>query len=259
MCRFAAYLGPDIPLARLLLQPDHSLVKQSYQPREMATALLNADGFGVGWYNADDHPARYRNTQPIWSDPNVAALANSLTRKLWLAYVRSATDGFATGLSNTQPFVDHELVFFHNGYINGFAQGARQRLRRWLRPEIEAAIQGNTDSEYLFAALRQLLWEDAEASVEEALRGLCERLAEWAGGEQTLLNLAVSDGRRVYAVRHALDSACPSLYYTTDDELFPAAQVLASEPLTEDGLWQPVPPHHLLILDPDEPPSLTAL
>jgi glutamine amidotransferase len=259
MCRFAAYLGPEVPLERLLLQPDHSLVKQSYQPREMATALLNADGFGVGWFNEDERPAAYRNTLPIWADPNIADLARSFQRPLWLAYVRSATDGFSTGLSNTQPFTDTELVFFHNGFVDGFAAGARPRLRQWLRPEIEAGIHGNTDSEYLFAVLRQLLWEDEEASVEDALRSMCELVADWAGRQRALLNLAVSDGRRVYSLRHALHFDCPSLYYTTDDELFPAAQVLASEPLTEAGFWQPVPPHHLLILDPDEPPALAAL
>ena len=259
MCRFAASLGPDIALERFLLQPRHSLVRQSYQPREMATALLNADGFGIGWYNPDGRPARYRNTLPIWADPNVPELARSLQRDLWLAYVRSATDGFATGLSNTQPFVDDDLLFLHNGFVNGFAHGARPRLRQWLRPDVEAGVHGNTDSEYLFAILRQLLWEDDETSVEDALRGMSELMAEWAGGEQALLNLAVSDGRRVYALRHALDAECPSLYYTTDDELFPGAQVLASEPLTEAGFWRPVPPHHLLILDPDEPPSLIPL
>lgn len=259
MCRFAAYLGPQIPLQRFLLEPEHSLVKQSWQPREMRTAVLNADGFGFGWYNPDDTPACYRNTLPIWADPNVAELARSLVRPLWMAYVRSATDGFATGFNNTQPFVDEELMFLHNGYVDAFPAQARPHIRRWLRADLEATIHGNTDSEYLFAVLRQLLYEDEDTTVETALRRLCDRLADWSGGRAVLLNLAVSDGRRVYALRHALHEQCPSLYYTADDEAFPGAQLLASEPLTDAEFWRPVPPHHLLVLDPEDPPSLLPL
>jgi glutamine amidotransferase len=69
----------------------------------------------------------------------------------------------------------------------------------------------------------------------------------------------ITDGQRLYATRHGLNHECPSLYYTTDDELFPGGQVIASERLTGDSYWQPVPEHHILILDPDKPPELLAL
>jgi len=49
------------------------------------------------------------------------------------------------------------------------------------------------------------------------------------------------------------------LYYTTDDETFPDARRLASEPLTESGIWQSVPEHQILILSPEEPPELLSL
>jgi glutamine amidotransferase len=257
VCRFAVYLGPDGGLSRFLLEPDHSLVKQAWQPREMQTALLNADGFGFGWYNHIE-PAAYRNVLPIWADPNLASLGRSLERGLWLAHVRSATPGFGAGLANTQPFTDDELMFVHNGFITDFATRIRQPLRRWLAPAIEAGIGGNTDSEHLFAILRQLLLEDDERDLTDAMRLMHGLLIEW-GAEHALLNLALTDGGRVVALRHALGSECPSLYFTTDDDMFPGAQLLASEPLTETGVWQTVPPHHLLTLDPDEPPQLTPL
>jgi glutamine amidotransferase len=70
----------------------------------------------------------------------------------------------------------------------------------------------------------------------------------------------ISDGMRIYATRHAINHECPSLYYTTDDDSFPEdAQLVASERLTEGGLWQAVPEHHVLILDPQAPPELLAL
>jgi glutamine amidotransferase len=258
VCRFAAYVGPDLPLQSFLLEPGHSLLRQSWQPREMQEALLNADGFGIGWYNGDA-PALYRNTHPIWADANLPDLGRSLARPLWLAGVRSATPGFTTGLANTQPFCDDELIFVHNGYVTGFTTHVRGQMRRWLEPELEASIHGNTDSEYLFAVLRQLLRQDEEASLEEALRRLCQQVLGWLDEGGALLNIAVADGRQVFALRHAIDGNCPSLYYTSDDERFPGGQLLASEPLTESDYWLPVPPHHLLVLDPDEPPSLSAL
>lgn len=257
MCRFAAYLGPELPLGRFLLEPDHSLVRQSWQPREMQTAMLNADGFGVGWYNGSA-PATYRQMLPIWADPNLADLGNSLARRLWLAHVRSATPGYAAGHANTQPFADAELLFVHNGFVTDFAYTVRPRLRRWLRPEIEAGIHGGTDTEYLFAVVRQLLAEDPERDLTDALRLLHTLLLEW-GAEQALLSMALSDGARVVALRHAIGCDCPSLYFTADDDLFPDAQLVASEPLTEIGFWQAIPPHHLLVLDEDEPPQLLPL
>ena len=260
MCRIAAYLGPEIPLARFLLEPEHSLVVQSWAPRELKYARLNADGFGFAWYGPDDRPATYVNSLPIWSDVNLASLGRSLTGDLWLASVRSATSGFAAGPANTQPYCDEDVVFTHNGYLSNFHTATRPALCDFLAPPILAAIQGNTDSEYLFALIRHLLAEDDELALESAIGEAFSLLEDWAGDEVALLNLVMSDGERIYACRHAINHDSPSLYYTTDDEGFPdGAQLIASEALTTTGLWQPVPDHHILILDPEAPPELLAL
>lgn len=39
--------GAKRSLAHALVKAPHSLLVQSYQPREMTAGLLNADGFGV--------------------------------------------------------------------------------------------------------------------------------------------------------------------------------------------------------------------
>lgn len=260
MCRIAAYLGPDIPLRRLLTAPEHSLVIQSWAPRELRFARLNADGFGFGWFNAEGMPETYRNPTPIWSDPNLDTLARTLHSDLWLAMVRSATPGFGNHVSNTQPFCDGDLLFTHNGYIESFRETLRAELQRELTPPIEADIRGDTDSEYVFALLRQLLADDDELAIETALGEVLGMLGDWTGQSSALLNLVLSDGERIYAARHAINGDCPSLYYSVDDESFPeGAQLVASEPLTDRSYWQPVPEHHILILDPDSPPELLAL
>ncbi|MDX9766018.1 MAG: ergothioneine biosynthesis protein EgtC [Ectothiorhodospiraceae bacterium] len=260
MCRHAAYLGPPIPLARFLLEPAHGLLQQATAPRELLYAGLNGDGFGFGWYAPDDGTAVYRNPAPIWTDPNLEALGRSLEADLWIATVRSATPGFPPGLINTQPFHDGDHLFTHNGFIRDFTRSLRPALLRILHPDIEAAVRGNTDSEYLFALLRQMLWEDGGRAPEVAIAETLGLVEEWADDAPALLNLLFSDGERIYATRHAINHACPSLYYTTDDEAFPdGAQLVASECLTEDGLWHTVPEHHILILDAEAPPELIAL
>ena len=259
MCRLAAYLGPEIELERFLLEPEHSLYQQSWQPRELRYAKLNADGFGFGWYAADDRPAAYVSAMPIWSDHNLPPLARSMRSDLWLASVRSATPGFASGAANTQPFCDDDFLFMHNGYIKQFNQHARLRLCEFISPNIHADIRGNTDSEYLFALVRHLLAEDEELALESAIGEAMSLVEDWVEDDEALLNIVMSDGERIYATRHAFNHDSPTLYYTTDDESFPDAQLIASEALTATGLWQPVPDHHILVLDPDEPPELLAL
>jgi glutamine amidotransferase len=259
MCRIAAYLGEPVALSRFLLDPPHSLEVQGWSPQELKYTTLNADGFGFAWYDETDTPTVYVNPAPIWSDPNLPQLARALKSPLWLASVRSATPGIPVNHVNTQPFVDDEFLFDHNGLIDDFHGAVQQRMMQQLAPELLATVRGNTESEYLFAALRQLLNDNPDLPVETALAELMDNIASWAEGNRCLLNLVVSDGERLYAVRHALGDDCPSLYYTTDDEMFPGAQLIASERLTESSFWQSVPEHQILILDPEEPPELLSL
>jgi glutamine amidotransferase len=259
MCRLAAYLGPEIPLQHFLLEPAHSLYRQAREPRELLYTKLNADGFGFGWYDPDGSPSIYTSILPIWSDGNLPHLARSLSRPLWLAEVRSATDDQPVHPCNTPPFYDERHLFAHNGFIGEFHLQVRPALQDMLSPPVAATIQGNTDSEYLFACLRQLLVDKPHRPPGDALGELLDLLAEWVDEQPALLNIIVTEGERLYACRHAINHECPSLYYTTDDELFPGGQLLASERFTEDSFWQPVPEHHILILDAEKPPELLEL
>lgn len=244
MCRLAAYLGPPITLQQFMLDPPHSLVVQAYAPTEMETAVLNADGFGVGWFNDDGRPAAYRSMAPAWADPNLPELGRSLARGAWFANVRSATDPFSGGYSNTQPFIVDGLLFLHNGFVDDFANGPRSAMRRWLGEAHERAIAGNTDSEYLFAVWRQLV-DDHGGDWGEAFHALVRLLGDWAGDRKVLLNIIVSDGHHLAFMRHALNAEPPSLYVTEAPPGFPGATLVASEPLTETGAWQALRPGEL--------------
>ncbi|SDG32628.1 glutamine amidotransferase [Limimonas halophila] len=251
MCRLAAYVGQPLALDQFLRTPPHSLIEQAHAPRETLSATLNADGVGVGWYADDGGPAAYRSTLPAWGDANLPALGRSLTRPLWLANVRSATDPLSIAVANTMPFAADGLLFLHNGFLSGFAEVVRTRMRAWLRPEVEAGIAGTTDSEYVFAALRQLAADDPGADLTVHVERLLGLLRDWMQGGKALLNLAVSDGTRVVAVRHALAAAPPSLYVHTGHDGFAGGRLVASEPLDGDAGWTPVPSDHLVVLEAD--------
>ena len=96
MCRMTAYLGEsEIQLSSLVLEPEHSLLVQSYAPKEMMSGVVNADGFGTGWYapEVDEEPAVYRSVAPIWADRSFASIAPKVRSSTVFAAVRSATLG----------------------------------------------------------------------------------------------------------------------------------------------------------------------
>ncbi len=257
MCRLATYLGPAISLAQFLLAPPHGLLPQSYAPREMREGHVNADGYGIGWLTPTDELARLTYSLPIWADHNLGTLAPHLHSPVWLATVRSATSGLANHPANTQPYLADGLLFLHNGYLANFP-AVRSRIRRMLSAEVETAIAGTTDSEYVFALLRQIL-SAADFDVREALREFARRAIDDLAVERGLLNIVVTDGERIYALRHAINAPAPTLYFTSDDEDYPGAVLIASEPVTDGPYWQTIPEHHILTVDGNKPVELISL
>ena len=51
MCRILAYAGPPVALDALLSAPPHSLEHQAGAPRLQDPGRINADGWGVAWYD----------------------------------------------------------------------------------------------------------------------------------------------------------------------------------------------------------------
>ncbi|MCK5669462.1 MAG: ergothioneine biosynthesis protein EgtC [Gammaproteobacteria bacterium] len=257
MCRLAAYLGPEISLGRFLMEPDHSLYRQSWEPGEMEEAVLNADGFGFAWLNPSKQIAIYTDTRPIWSDTNLGSLCESLFSPYWLANVRSATPGQQITQSNTHPFKIDQILFTHNGYIEDFNPKIRAIFHEILDASIQAEIQGNTDSEYLFALLRQQLLQTPD--IAEAFPAIVSTLSEIISDEKVLLNLIVGDGTQFYVLRHAINGQCPTLYYSTEENDFPDSILIASEALTESGKWQAVPEHRGCTISDNTPPNFISL
>lgn len=249
MCRLLAYLGSPISLQPLLYEPEHSLIVQSYQPREMLSGVVNADGFGVGWYHPqkDTEPFTYKNTLPIWNDINLPSLSRYVESGCLLSYVRSATAGQALDFSNCQPFQYQRLLFIHNGRVEKFRQTLYQPIRKLLNDEIYQWIGGTTDSEHIFALMLSQWQANPGKTLEQALHITLLKLAEMAKKHQTDVsaNLVISDGDRLIASRFSTKSPAPSLYWTGNDPTFPNGVIIASEPLSGDN-WNFCPENSII-------------
>lgn len=247
----AAYSGTPIPLHDFLRAPGHSLIEQAHAPAETVSATVNADGIGIGWYAPDGQPATYRSGLPAWADPNLDGLSRSLSQTVWIANVRSATDPLSNAIANTQPFIDHHRLFLHNGFIEDFARCVRRPLRAALEPAYEAAINGTTDSEYLFALLRQQT--DRQDDLVAGVQATAQQLHTWldAAGVGALCNIIVADGTRLVVLRHAYGYAPPSLYIHARHPGFAGGALAASEPLDNDTGWTAVAQDQIVTLEPD--------
>ncbi len=254
MCRLLGYLGLPVHLDRLLYKLDHSLVAQSYQPREMTAGLLNADGFGVGWHHAQrqTEPFIYRNTQPIWNDPNLLSLSRYVESGSVLANVRSATPGLAVDLSNCQPFQHALILGVHNGFIANFRQTLYRPIRDRLSDLAYQSIHGLTDSEHIFALFIDVLQTDPHISLREALYQTIQGLVKLAEKYQVEFsaNLVLSDGQQLVASRFANRDPVPTLYWLRNDPILPQGVLVASEPMF-DGNWQALPDRSLLTVTHD--------
>jgi gamma-glutamyl hercynylcysteine S-oxide hydrolase len=232
VCRHLAYIGPPVTLERLLLQPPHSLRNQASAPRHQSQGTVNADGFGVGWYDRAlrAEPARFRTTRSIWADPSFASVAGLVTTRAALAAVRNASPGNPVDENGTAPFTEGKWLFSHNGFVPGFRSGVGRTLRSEVGGKRANAMRGAIDSELLFALVLDRL--DRGASPADALVSVVE-LVE--GLTTARLNLLLTDGERIAAtaVRNSL--------FVLDDRQVAGSVVVASEPYDDDPAWEVVP------------------
>ena len=218
MCRHLAWLGEPRTISSLVLDPPYGLRRQSYAPRRQNRGLLNADGWGVGFYVPGlEEPVRWRSAKPLWGDASFASVAPLLSSGAVLAAVRSATVGMPMEETAAAPFSDGHWLMSHNG-----------RLDKTLLPprhEAESACDSAALAAHVFA-------EGPEQVAETILKVA-------AADPDSFLSVLLTDGERVLAV-----SWGDSMSYLVE----PDGVVVASEPYDDDGRWVDVPDHHLLEL-----------
>ena len=248
MCRHLAYFGPPIRIGRLLVDPPHGLVTQSWAPRRQRHGTVNVDGFGVGWYPlsaAEDppdvraEPARHRGSGPVWADPTFADLARVIRTGALLAAVRSATPGMAAGAAAAAPFRRGRWLFSHNGRLDGWPEAAAALAAR-LPPQRLLQLDAAGDSALLWALVDDLLsrGRDPGTALAEVVTA-----ARCAGTGR--FNLLLTDG-----VRIAATAAGDTLFWRRPALPDVASGVVvASEPYDDDPAWQEVDDDRLLVAD----------
>ena len=254
MCRWVAYSGSPVLIEDLLYMPKNSLIVQSLNS-QLGAEPTNGDGFGLGWYGAQETPGRFRSTEPAWNDRNLRDLSAHISSRMVLAHVRAST-GSPVQETNCHPFRHGRWLWMHNGYLNGFAAMKRD-LSMAIDPALYADIEGSTDTEtFFYLALTYGLMDDPPAAVARAV-GVIEATAQRLGVPFPVqMTVATTDGETLWAFRYSSEGRSRSLFRSTDAatlrQQHPDSPVLAkvsddarlvvSEPLGDlQGAWREVP------------------
>jgi glutamine amidotransferase len=233
MCRHLAYLGPPRSLSSLLYEPEHSLELQSWKPKHQREGAMNADGWGVGWWDVAvrPEPARYRTASPMWTDRSFRSVAEVVQAGSCMAAVRSATPPSPIVDTGNAPFTAGPWLFSLNGFVRSFRGPVGEGLRRQVTEDRAVAIDGSSDTEVLFALVLDAL--DRGATPEEALAGT---VAEARRRSEAVLNLLLSDGHTIVGTTFG-----NSLFTLHGAGLATGGVLVASEPLDGHDGWARVP------------------
>lgn len=210
MCRHFAWLGSPRSLASLVLEPEHGLLTQSYRPRRQRHGVLNADGWGVGFYPDGSGPARWRSDRPLWSDASFASVAPTISSGAVIASVRSASVGMPTDVSASAPFLSGQWLLSHNGIVDCAVLGPQQGA--------ESVCDAAQLAAYVFSR--------EPADVGKIIADVGHR------DPHSRLNVLLTDGSRILATTWG-DTL--STLQTPDGVL------VASEPSDDDPSWIDVP------------------
>jgi predicted glutamine amidotransferase len=221
----------------------------------------NPHGWGVAWYSREGWRL-YKEPRPLHSSSRARrVLEKYVVGRIIISHVRLATTG-SLSPANTHPWIYHGWAFAHNGSILD-----RDALHELLDPE-HRDLEGETDSEILL----HLIVQEAERAgdpVEGIRRAVGLVLEERISF--TSLNFVASDGRRLYAYRHARESLDyytlylirrpwegPELEYISPKtrQLIRSklaggekAVLVASEPMSDEPRWTLIPDRTLVIVD----------
>lgn len=222
MCRHLGWLGSPVSVASLVLEPSHGLVVQSYAPRRQKHGTMNADGWGVGFFDGDGGEVRrWRSAAPLWGDASFASVAPALRSGCIVAAVRSATVGMPIEPSASAPFSDGRWLLSHNGVVD----------RAVLPPS--SAAESTVDSAVLAALV-----------FARGLDALGDTISEVGDADPNArLNILAGNGARLLAT-------------TWGDTLSVLRRadgvVVASEPYDDDPDWREVPDRYLVEVTADD-------
>ena len=241
MCRLTAYAGEPVAADALVFGGTHSLLEQSYVPRELLHGRVNADGYGVVWYRGAT-PVRTGGARPIWQDEDLRTLLEGASSSTILASVRNATPDIPME-GGSLPLVHGRWSFILNGFVGDFRKSHMRALRCHLPDDLYGHLAGSSDSETLF--LLAVAAVQTGASRLDALRRVRDIVLETVRAENhtAQLTMALADGEGIGVLNTGSETTTNSLYLARGHPLAPRGTLLASERLDDHSSWEPVAPH----------------
>jgi glutamine amidotransferase len=226
MCRALLYLGQPVLLDHLLYQPDSALVRQSFMPKMLH--MLNLAGFGLrAWDPASPSPTvpfSYGSPGLPVFDRNLKNLAEKVRATCVLGHVLGVAYSSTVDISlqNVHPFqfAGVPLAMAHNGDLARM-NDMKPLLMAHVKPQYLANIRGTTDSEWIYAlivsalpdATRKPTQDELLAAIETTLANIRNVRAALGIAVSSSVNLFMTDGEQLAAVRYCFDFGC----YSTDD------------------------------------------
>lgn len=257
MCRLFGLNAGSHPVSATfwLLDAPDSLRAQSHR---------NADGSGIGFFDAGAAPVLDKQPEPAFRDREFTREAKHAESVTFVAHVRLATTGGRT-TRNTHPFAMRGRIMAHNG---GFGEVARLDARLGGYASL---VLGDTDSERYFA----LITQQADAHGGDVAAGIVAA-ARWIAANLpvTSLNAIVAAPGELWALRypdqHALHvierpagpgqhpaglaglhlRSATSSFHVPTLALAPSV-VVASEQLDGESGWRMLAPGELLHVQSD--------
>lgn len=222
MCRHVGWLGAPRSVGALILDPPYSLLMQSYAPRRQKHGLMNADGWGVGFFSPDLRddaaPCRWRSAAPLWGDTSFASVAPALRSACVVGAVRSASVGMPIEATASAPFTDGAWLLSHNGLVD-----------RAVLP-LSTHAESTVDS----ALLAALIFDRGMDRLGDAVTEVAAR------DPGARLNILAANGSQMVATTWG-----DTLSVLRADD----GVALASEPYDDDPRWEEIPDRHLVRTD----------
>ena len=252
MCRWLIYYGDSIKLHDILFDGHNSIIKQSYKKTftpflgepNIRDHEINADGFGVGWYNDNiNDPCLYISTNTPWSDINIKRLSKYIESKVIFTHIRAIKPLSISIVHeyNCHPFTHKNFMFMHNGDLKNFID-FKKKIINDIGDDIYKIIKGNTDSEFAFALFLELLDYKfflnggyiEPLALKETIIKLMKKLIEYGNNVPMSMNFAFTDGKTIISTRFInSNEEPPSLYYRILDTNI----IISSEPVDYDESW----------------------
>jgi len=186
-------------------------LRDAFHQERHAVAGLPADqrgAWGIGFYQGDEVLHKKQPT-PDGEPIHWEAIAANVKTDCAVAHLRQATVG-GFSVDNTHPFRFRQWLFAHVGTITAFDE-LRSKLQAELPDFLRRNIRGSSDSELFFHLILGKLHaaSQLEAALPnsgvmvEAVRSAVKTIDSLVGTgrEASTLNIILSNGRAMYALR----------------------------------------------------------